>query len=297
MAGRTVSVALHVGAHKTATTHLQKTLIQNRPLLAEAGLRVLTPDNLRKPGRSINDRFGINGAPEIEASGIRRLRSMLPDDRERLVLSEENFIGTIRSPEDRLTLPLYPKAAQRIAALVDKLAPAPVDVFLAVREPSSFLTSCYGQFLLGGHMVSPAAFFLDHGPGDVDWVDLVRRIRAVPGLRMLGVWPYESYPRNGLHLFRAMLRWRMGRLVTPPAERSHRGLSEDAVRAALEWHDTGQEGDLAHKARTAFPTGPDHARFDPFPEDMRVASGHRYHNQLREIRDMEGVTYLSYLSD
>lgn len=292
MARRKLSVSLHVGVHKTATTHLQQTLAANTDQLNEAGLRALLPRQLRGPGQKISDLFGLEQDDQSHRPGVRRLARLLPDPMNRLVISEENFIGMWRGPDRRVGLPLYPNAEQHIAALAQSIAPHVLDVFVALRDPCRFLWSCYSQNLMAGDVMDPFAFFMDRGPQHIDWVDLVRRIRAVPGVRKVGVWPYEAYPMNSTAIYRHMLRWRMGRLVHPEPARLNPGLSEMAMRKTMEWQAEGREGNLAHDARDAYPVGDDWPPYDPFPPEMRAEIRESYIAQLEEIAAMDGIMFL-----
>lgn len=282
-----VSVALHIGAHKTATTHIQQAFIENDELLQRSDATVLGPNFLRKPGHAIEELFGLMGHPEPAGGGYQKALD-LAGDKSRLLLSEENFIGSFRHPRGDVKFPLYPDAEDRIAEMVAAVAPAPLDVFLAVRDPADWLVSCYSQVLIGDVFVHPSEYFAANAPSQVDWVDLVRRIRAVPGLRTFGVWPYENYPRNAHFVMRQMLRRRAGALVWPPREVSNMGLSARAIQATLENCTPG----AAVAARQAFPAGPEFPKFGLVDDDLRAEADALYRGQLEQIAAVPGVQFL-----
>lgn len=283
-----VSVALHIGAHKTATTHLQQTFTQNSDLLAGSDVTILAPTALRKPGQSIEEQFGIMGHAAPEGGGYAKAIA-LAGGKSRLVLSEENFVGMFRSPSGNVKFPLYPNAEGRIAELAAAIAPAPLDVYLAVRDPADWLVSCYSQVLLGNIFLHPAEYFASNAPRRVDWVDLVKRIRAVPGLRTFGVWPYENYPRNALFLARQMMRRPSAELALAPREVSNMGLSLRAIQATLENKSPG----AAVAARQAFPSGAEFPKFDLIDDDaLRAEADALYRGQLEQIAAIPGVQFL-----
>ena len=281
-------IVLHLGAHKTATTHLQHSLIAARVPLWEAGIRTYLPPQLRGAGQSLEERFDlpINRKVAGDGPGADEVRARLIGNAQRLVVSEENFIGVLQTRRGRVRLPLYPRARQRLAMLIAALAPAQgVDLCFAVREPAAFLNSAYGQVLMGGQRVEPQAFKAANPLGAVDWVDIVTRLRATPGVNRLTVWRHEDYGT----LFPAVTAALLGRTdvpVPPVAEVIHPGLSGAAVRHVL----AGAGGGLAARAR--FPVGADHAPFDAFDTEERNLSRDFYAAQMAEVAALDGVTLL-----
>jgi len=184
-------VALHIGAHKTASTHLQASLNAAALDLAAAGVRFYGPDYLRKQGRTLPQMFGLAEA-EARRPAPDQAR-FLAKDGHRIVLSEENFCGPLHDGRGQMAIPLYPLAEARVGALVHALNPLPVDLFVAIRDPARFVTSAYSQMLMGGHVMPFRAFRAANPFRRIGWAALIGRLRAVPGLRSLTVWQYEDY--------------------------------------------------------------------------------------------------------
>ena len=189
------SISLHIGAHKTASSHLQNVLYKNRGLLADEGIRLLGPRYLRMKGRTLAAMFNTSWSenPEPRRKPQPQLQ-FLAKGRKHMVLSEENFVGNITDNKGRVTLPLYPQAASRIAELVGKFAPVPTELFLAVRDPSAYMASAYSQTMFGGAYIRPRQFRLRNDWKAVDWADYVDRIRAVSGVKHIYLWR-QKQPR------------------------------------------------------------------------------------------------------
>ena len=281
-------IVLHLGAHKTATTHLQHSLIAQRIPLWEAGVRTYMPPHLRGDGQSLEARFDLPINRKVTGTGpaAAEVRARLIGNAARVVVSEENFIGVLQTRKGRVRLPLYPRARQRLMMLIPVLAPGQgVDLCFALRDPAAFLNSAYGQVLMGGHVIGTDAFKADNPLGAVDWVDIITRLRATPGVNRLTVWRQEDYG----DLFPAILRALLGETpvtVAPAAEVIHPGLSQAAVRHVL----TG--AGQATEARALFPAGPDHPSFDAFTPEERALSREYYDAQLAEIAALPGIDLL-----
>lgn len=188
---------LHVGVHKTATTHLQDQLEVLRPALATAGVGLATPDQLR-PVRALDLRLRrakvwLGGAPmrrEIEGRLARRT-PLLP----RMILSEEDILGPAAAPLAPL---IYPRAGFRLRALASALvARDGGGIWLSVRSLDRFLPAAYATALKHGALPFDSAALKARAlAAPPDWSILVARLcRAAPGVP-LTVWDYADYRTN-----------------------------------------------------------------------------------------------------
>ncbi|SEW47607.1 hypothetical protein SAMN04488515_3636 [Cognatiyoonia koreensis] len=273
-------IALHIGAHKTATTHLQRSMFAQADVLRTAGVRFYGPPHFRA-GQSIAERFGDDGKAAI---------AEMAGPAHRVVLSEENFIGTLQSRKGKVAMPLYPLAADRISALASRIAPNGLDVFLSVRNPAHYLTSAFCQALMGGHRVALGDVMALNPLGRVDWAELTDRIAQADGVRSLTVWRYEDYTA----LFPEIARRMLGADITlPPIDKIvHRGLSADAVAEIQIRYALGKGRKAAVNARERFPIGPDHPPFDAFLPEDHARAAKQYAEQIARIDANTVVTLL-----
>jgi len=278
-------IALHIGAHRTATTHLQRSMFAHVDRLRDAGVRFFGPPHFRG-GESIAERFGLNGE-SVDADVV---IDEMAGPAERVVFSEENFIGTLQNRKGQVPMPLYPLAAERIAALSAKIAQNGIDIFLGIRNPAHFLTSAYCQALMGGHHVGLSDVKEENALAGVDWAELTHRISATDGVRSLTVWRYEDY---GVLFDQIVARMLHKDVQIPPIEKVvHRGLSADAVAEIQFRYAAGKGRKAAARARERFPVGPDHPPFDAFLPEEHAAAREQYDAQLAQIAANDDVTLL-----
>lgn len=187
---------IHVGAHKTATTHLQLSLAAQRAALRKAGVRFFGPSQLRTedaPG-PLSAVLNPQADPARVEAWRERLESWLCNAR-RTLLSEENLPGTFTpellfGPQDMV----YPQAAPRLERLMVLAGGHPATLLLGVRHPLDFVTSAYGMRLNGDQRPGLARYLGDFSPQRIRWSDLAGRLLAVPGVERLVVWRFEDYP-------------------------------------------------------------------------------------------------------
>ena len=210
---------IHIGAHKTATTHLQETLAAVRDDLARQGIDFLPtlPVRRRKLAETLGQRRPLARLPFVGSGHMRdAIESVLAPLRigpEVVVLSEENVVGM---PAHMLTVPLYPRAAVNVGRLASLASRAEVVLFLSIRSYDTLLPSAYVETLK--HGLPPPGGFAEAWARLVStppsWYDLVARIRAAaPGVA-LRIWRQEDYRANA----RAIMEAVCGRALGPLPE-------------------------------------------------------------------------------
>jgi len=125
---RPISLSLHLGAHKTASTHLQHALKAHEEQLIDAGVRFYGPQYLRERDRSIPQMFGVGTAATTGRSAPLQLE-FLAKDADRVILSEENFLGKLFDERGVVGEQLYPLADMRINGLSQRLPHTKLRVF------------------------------------------------------------------------------------------------------------------------------------------------------------------------
>lgn len=287
------SAVIHIGAHKTATTHLQRSFLVQQEALIGAGVRYYGPDSLRRPKRGLGDVFGLEGFGKTHpARSQAEQRDFMFKDGHRLVLSDENFIGVLHNKHGNMVAPLYPKAEPRVEALAEALDVGPLDVCIGVREPASFLVSAYGQALMGGQMISFADYIAKNPLSQVYWPGLVARIRRIPTVGRITVWRHEEYRWLFHAICGAMLGDDVSMRIVPIPNKVHLGLSAAAVAHVLTHMEAGDPNTLGDQARKAYPLNDQNPAFDPFTAQEREAAQADYAKQLADISSIAGVTVL-----
>ena len=139
-----LSIALHLGAHKTASTYLQSCLELNQPSLADANTAILTPHDLRGQLVDRTPAPGGRGTPQARQRRQQRLTDLIQKAGElqnasRIVVSEENLIGSCRI--NLVHGELYPDLVKRLSWLPDWLNTPSTTVFMGIRSYASYFSS------------------------------------------------------------------------------------------------------------------------------------------------------------
>ena len=291
---KTPNVILHIGAHKTATTHLQLALQSVRAELADMGVGVYGPTQLRGAGLTLAERFSLPHA---------KTDAMLSEDPQaewaemssgfdRIILSEENFVGVLNRAGGKIKFPLYPNAVEHVAGLASAIAPKGLDVFLSIRAPATFLNSIYSQILMSGGAVRPEAFKTKNTLASVNWVQYIERLSRVKSLRSLVVWPYEDYATHFLRIVALMAGDQPSKVVKWQDDYAHRGLSARAVAEILDLDHGARSTRQAKLLKLRFPASEEFPPFDLFSGEDHAQSGVLYADQIKVLEQMPKVTLL-----
>lgn len=281
---------LHVGAHKTASTHLQATLRKHRAMLADGGVAWHGPDDVRALVRTDQGASARMGA----VPSLRRFRAMqrlaqLDANTDRIVASDENSLG--RCAEIFRSRALYPTAYDRMRLWRKLSSRRPATVYLAVRDYGAFFSGAYIQ------AVRNAAFFelseadknalVDAARG---WVDVVADLRrALPNARII-MWRYEDY-----EAVRDDLTLRLTGLALAPIRRRPMATpSAAAFAAAAAARKPGEvlSASGLTSATRAYPISTGNPRFSLWAADEAQRLSARYREDVERLRTDLGEDFL-----
>lgn len=264
-----MDIVLHVGAHRTATTTLQRMLGQSRPALEAAGLEYWGPKRLRA---GLFD--GLYGTgPDLPARRLgRTARRVALQARQAetagtalVFVSEENMLGTMRHVAEAQCL--YPGAGARVAQFARGFEAHRLSLALSIRCYDAWWASVLGWRLQRGGPLPRRGLCDRLVTQPRRWRHVVADLaRALPGTP-IRVWTHEEMAGQAGVLV-ARLTGRRLSLSGAEAWRNPRPRL-DELRAYLD--DIGAP--LALARGTA-------GQFMPFDADQRAAMRAQYAEDL-----------------
>lgn len=187
---------LHLGVHKTATTHFQQALIDVSDR-APVEYTVVSNQRFRAKVTHANRFLDSRNSSELH----NYLRDLLSVESKVLVLSEENLIGEAKDFVNACML--YEKAEMRLVAF-SSLLPKDINikVWLFIRSLDSFLPAIYCEYLRHWPYV-PFERVLG-GVYKHSWVPLIQTIRSIMPGAEINVLNYDSYQTLAPKMLSAM---------------------------------------------------------------------------------------------
>jgi hypothetical protein len=281
-------IALHLGAHKTATTYIQKALDQSREALLAHGVGYPSLDRIRSTVTRQLDfaAFGLAG------SAARLLNDY--SDCERIIVSDENIIGGLKPA--RGTKIFYGRRRARVGSLVRRLKPNPVKVYFAVRSYEQFVSAIYCEYIRHNAFIDAHSYLSRLNLPGFSWTDVVATFVELVGAQSVTIWRYEDFPALEEDVFGALSGGRAD-LVDRPAVKLRESLSAEAVEALRRLEKThGRAKEIRSRVKRVeadFPKGPNCPAFSAFSrtdaEDLRA----RYDDEISGIeRLFPGISVL-----
>ena len=223
-----MALTIHLGAHKTATTHLQQSLRQVRRNCGRAAFSC-RPGVLRDRGARLSGSGRSRRIAHGQRTGPRWPRSAIAC---RNAAVRENIPGG--TSRRRIVGPqgcFYPGAGrrlQRLIALAGVGLPRCVWPCATRRRSMSRPLRCS---LPAAKEIDIEDYLVGRDPARFDWAALVARLSAVPGVARIIVWRYEDYPRCACRSWRGCCRpdW----APSSPRRRARTKASRRRLRLAL----------------------------------------------------------------
>lgn len=247
-------IRFHIGAHKTATTHLQMTLARCR---LERGTRYPPVKPLRR----------------LLTSPVRKGRPHLPWHRwlgGNWLFSDENILGTTAN-----ALEMYPQPDSALRYFCD----CDLHIFLCVRSYDTFLPSAWGE-RLWHHRVNPFEAFIPRRR----WTDVVADLQAAMPQVPIHVWRYEDYCVHP----EAITRYYAGFAIRsfPPAleTKPKSGFSAKAIAELGKFAGSHPGRKRIRRIREQYPAGPDFPRFDPWTREQKETLQRMYHEDCETLK-------------
>ncbi|MCC5967829.1 MAG: hypothetical protein JJU24_17065 [Natronohydrobacter sp.] len=182
-----MEIALHLGAHLTDDSQLRDCLLANSDMLAGQGILVPRARDFQKLLSDAAEHISSgHGAPKAFERLLASVEAS--EDTRRLVLSAQRLLS--RLPDAMDNTRFYPGAKQRIAALRHIFAGQDVEIFLAIRNPASFMPA----YLATGRAQAQAEIAALADATGLRWSLLIEEIRNAWPEAKLTLWCDEDTP-------------------------------------------------------------------------------------------------------
>ncbi|MEQ8897507.1 MAG: hypothetical protein RID23_10475 [Roseovarius sp.] len=257
-----------VGAHKTASSHLQQSLLDAEAALGVHGVAIVPPKVIRADLTPVSALVRDGISPEIGQGAGTAFLSLHGGAAPTLVLMDENILGSTDRKMLMRKTRLYPWAHHRLGRILALFPDHDIEIGLAIRSPATFLPSCWSESLHHGPFEPFRRFIKGVDPLSLGWAALAQRLHdAAPHARIVA-WRYEDYPRLFASLTTRLLGPAAAATVSPVDRVMRPGLSSEAADWLSQQPDPDKDTVLA--ARKRFPktsgapglnpwTGPEHA--------------------------------------
>lgn len=289
------SVVLHLGAHKTATTNLQRLFFKNRQLLeSDLGFGYVPMFRLRADVTTRLDRADSQPQRSQMVEALRGYGVGLASDGRRVLLSDENLIGDCA--EIMRSGKLYPRMLTRLRRLRELLGQEPREIWFAVRAYDHFLASAYVE----ANRHAKEFLSWDATAARVDlsrrrWPQVLADVRTVfPGARVR-VWAFEQFVADDRSVMGHLIGEGAARLAYIK-EAVRASSSADAIRVAELLSQTlgpAAAASVFAELDALLPKSATRLGFSPWSDDEKAAFRRLYEADLQQLGQADGLELIS----
>jgi hypothetical protein len=277
-------VRLHIGAHKTATTHIQDVLEKNATLLKSNDVLYLPRSFMRSSGLSaaVRDNYWEVQSQD-RLTNIADLISSSNSLPRRILISDEDMLGMSID----ILRGLYTNISLRMKPWECKTTGCRTTVFLSIRDYANLLPSAYAQAMRDGALVSSFETYLDFWNSVApSWSSVVGELKTVFPAADIKVWTFEHYVTHARQIT-AMLADIESPLVDAPIPHETKRLSMSAVQAIANLDRRLSLGSRRQRVSEIVASDTSGDAYDPLGATDRSALSARYQTELAQIAAMD----------
>jgi len=277
-------ITLHLGVHKTATTHIQSRLANSMDMLRINKLDYIPLYKFRK---------GFTSQLHKRSYGLSGFQKAFPDSTaaEHLILSDENILGGVKNIGEGL---IYKNAQKRIKKVLTLFKGYDVRIFVTVRNYSDYYVSRYVESLRHHSFNSFEAFYSQVKLSELSWLDTLNQIKSVSNVP-ISVVDFNDLISNETGFFEKLLGVK-GLQLSPPKS------SQSVVRAkfSLEAYEIIKlyaetySVESSKKLAGFFDVNPqkEHTTpFSPFYPEFKQILDDKYRQDLELIKSQYGLMF------
>ena len=192
-----MQLVLHAGAHFTEEDRLLRCLLRNTEDFSRRGVAVPGPGKYRSLLKQTI--VALQDAPPAPEARDILLDMLLDDDKaERMILSHLYLFGAPREVLRKGVI--YKNAPERLARLAALFQDDEVELFLALRNPGTFLPAIFEH----SPQDDMASFLRGADPFSIKWSDTLTAFRAAAPNVKITTWCFEDMPMIWAEIIRAL---------------------------------------------------------------------------------------------
>lgn len=281
-----IDIHLYLGAHKTATTHLQGILLANRERLAAKNIGLSAPCDVRKNWLPQFIHFCASKDADERARIAADLAAIAPRDG-LWILTEENILGI--SNDFTYKPGIYPFAGKRLRNLTEVFAGAKATLFFSLRSYDSFYRSAYSEVVRNRGFLPFAKFYDEDRFLGNSWVTTIHMFERVLGQENIVLWRFEDFRAllpdllrrmTGIESVQELMDAYKPETTRPSLSRKTIEILEDLYPVI----DRKESLALVERINKAYPVHEGHEAFTPFTAEQEEAFRQQYDLDVETIK-------------
>ena len=180
-----MTIKLYIGAHKTATTHIQSLLEKNEAILIQNNIKLSTPNSLRPSWLTNFFKY----CHKNTQTNIETLKQEAPKNGT-WILTDENIMGT--SYDFKTNEGMYPNIKKRLNCLKNLFPNAKIELFFALRSYDTFYRSTYLEVVRNRGYLPFDDYYNEQKFQNNSWIEVIKMFTDIVPQKDITLWSYED---------------------------------------------------------------------------------------------------------
>jgi hypothetical protein len=286
-----MKIKLHLGAHKTATTHLQQMLFQNQMLLKKNSIKISIPKDLRQ-------KWLPNVLEYLQTQNNALLETIVPKVNIKIwIISEENISGV--SYDLKIHRGIYPFLKERMECFREIFQDYEIEIFFALRSYEEFYRSAYLEVVRNRGYIPFDEFYNEKRFENNSWVSVVDSLVEVFRQKSIVLWRYEDFRLLEPLIVKKITQLEDidGILSSYQVETTRPSLSAKSLEVLKSFYGSGHNVEgfgLVEHLSQKYPVGKEFTAFMPFNQSQIDAFQAQYKNDIDFLRkNYPNIKFLS----
>jgi hypothetical protein len=298
-------IFIHLGAHKTATTFVQRNLAANADVFEKQGWKLIWFQvDYRKARQFFVKLRGNKKLKPRQEKLLDTAFQQIQNDPGDIILTYEGFLGSSSMQQGKL----YASRAVAINILKEKFSGRDIKIGFCIRNFSDYIESTYNyRVSVGQTKASFARYIKSVSVRKLSWFRIIENLSDAFGAENLVLWTYEDFKKDSATAFSKIVQAAgidAAEIATIPANPQLVSLTPAQTRALKSWHDTirteltlspGEEKTLKAKLHALLEELPRYSETEGHfePKRRKILTDH-YKKDLAAIRERWGNQMLNF---
>ena len=279
-----MTIKLYIGAHKTATTHIQNLLEHNKEILLKKNIKISTPNHLRESWLNLF----MNYCHKDNKAHIEQLQNEAPKDGI-WILSDENIAGT---PYEFMVSNegMYPNVKKRLTCLKELFPDVKIELFFALRSYDTFYRSTYLEVVRNRGYIPFEKYYDEDKFKTNSWETVIKMFTEVIPQENITLWLYEDIKNIMPKIINSMTELNNYEelILNYPLKKTRPSLSKKSLHVLASLYPVLSQEEskkIIEDVNEKYPIGEKYPKFIAFNKEKSIKFQKKYRENIISIKN------------
>lgn len=274
-----MKIKLYVGAHKTATTHIQQLLHASREVLIENNVKLSIPEDLRESWLPALYEYSDNDVKECKHV----IMSERPNS-EIWIIAEENISGV--SYDLMTNSGIYPDLSKRLSSIKELFNKDTIEIYFSLRSYDTYYRSAYLEVVRNRGYLPFSEFYNANRFQDNNWLNVIDVFSNLFDEENITIWRYEDFEKVMPDLLKDLTGFHQVQnlILRYPIEITRPSISKKTIDVLASLPSDISQKESRQIVERLIDSQSSNDQYIPFTDDEVESFKHKYRSDILKIR-------------